>query len=64
MRLFGGYDGYESGDRGCGWFGSVGVVEVVCSVRMGVAVGSVHMCTMMISPANLFIFQNFDFWGF
>ena len=24
----------------------------------------VHMCKMMISPANFFIFQNFDFWGF
>ena len=23
-----------------------------------------HMCKMMISPVNLFIFQNFDFWGF
>ena len=23
-----------------------------------------HMCKMMISPANFFIFQNFDFWGF
>ena len=38
--LFGGYDGCESGDRGCGWCGSVGV-EVVCGVRMGVAVGCV-----------------------
>ena len=24
----------------------------------------VHMCKMMIPPANFFIFQNFDFWGF
>ena len=39
--LFGGYDGCESGDRGCGWCGSVGV-EVVCGVRMGVAVGCVE----------------------
>ena len=23
-----------------------------------------HACKMMISPANLFIFQNFDFWSF
>ena len=23
----------------------------------------VHMCKMMISLTNLFIFQNFDFWG-
>ena len=36
-----GYDGCESGDRGCGWCGGVGVVEVFCSVRMGVGVGSV-----------------------
>ena len=40
--LFGGYDGCESGDRGCGWcdgvgwFSGVGVVEVVCGVKMGV----------------------------
>ena len=39
--LFVGYDGCESGDRGCGWCGGVGVVEVFCSVRMGVGVGSV-----------------------
>ena len=37
-RLFGEYDGCESGDRGYGWCGSVGVVEVVCTVRMGVGV--------------------------
>ena len=24
----------------------------------------VNMCKMMISPANFFVFQNFDFWGF
>ena len=24
----------------------------------------VHMCKMMISPVNFFIFQNFDFWNF
>ena len=24
----------------------------------------VHMCKMMISPGNFFIFQNFDFWSF
>ena len=24
----------------------------------------VHICKMMISPANFFISQNFDFWGF
>ena len=24
----------------------------------------VHMCKMIISPANFFTFQNFDFWGF
>ena len=23
-----------------------------------------HVCEMMISPANVFIFQNFDFWHF
>ena len=28
-----------SGDRGCGWCGGAGVVEVVCSVRMGVGTG-------------------------
>ena len=39
--LSGGYDGCESGDRGCGWCGGAGVVEVFCSVRMGVGVGSV-----------------------
>ena len=37
----GGYHGCESGDRGCGWCGGVGVVEVLCSVRMGVGVGIV-----------------------
>ena len=31
----------ESGDKGCGSCGDVGVVEVVCGVRMGVAVGGV-----------------------
>ena len=45
--LFGGYDGCESGDISCGWCGGVrwcsgvGVVEVVCDVRMGVGVGGV-----------------------
>ena len=45
--LFEGYDGCESGDRGCGWCGGVGwysgvgVVEVFCSVRMGVGVSGV-----------------------
>ena len=34
--LFGGYDGCESGDEVM-----VGVVEVFCSVRMGVGVGGV-----------------------
>ena len=38
MRLFGEYDGCESGDRGCGWCGGVGVLEVVCGVAMGVGV--------------------------
>ena len=33
--LFGGYDGCESGDRGCGWCGGVGVVEVFSSVGVG-----------------------------
>ena len=28
--LFGAYDWCESSDRGCGWCGGVGVVEVVC----------------------------------
>ena len=32
----------ESGDKGCGWCGDVDVVEVVCGVRMGVAVGGVR----------------------
>ena len=36
--LFGGYDECESDERSCGW---CGVVEVVCGVRMGVAVGGV-----------------------
>ena len=39
--MFGGCDGCESGDRGCVWCGSVGVVEAVCGVRMGVTVGCV-----------------------
>ena len=39
--LFGGYDGSESGDRGCGWCRGTGVVEVVCSTRMGVGIGAV-----------------------
>ena len=40
--LFGGYDGCESGDRGfsCSVV-LLGVVEVLCSVRMGVEVGGV-----------------------
>ena len=41
MRLFGEYDGCESGDRGCGWCGGVGVLEVVCGVSMGVGVDCV-----------------------
>ena len=47
MWLFGEYDGCEIGDRGCGWCGGVGwsvgavVVEVVCSMRMGVGIGGV-----------------------
>ena len=39
--LFGGYDGCESGDRGCGWCGGVGLVEMVFVVRMGIAIGDV-----------------------
>ena len=39
--LFRGYDGCESYDRGCAWCSSVGVVDLVCGVRMGVAVGGV-----------------------
>ena len=39
--FFGGYDGCQSADRGCGWFGGVGVVEAFCSVGMGVGVGGV-----------------------
>ena len=37
--MFRGYDGRESGDGGCGWCGGAGVVEVVCSMRMGVGIG-------------------------
>ena len=40
--LFGGYDGCESGDGTCDWCGGVGVVEVLCSVTMGVEVGGVR----------------------
>ena len=40
MWLFWEYDEFESGDRGWGWCDSVGVVEVVCGVRMVVGVGS------------------------
>ena len=36
VRLFGGYDGFESGDRGYGWCGAVGVVVVICGVGAGV----------------------------
>ena len=39
--MFGGYDGCESGDRGCGRRGGVRVVEIVCGVRIGVGVGGV-----------------------
>ena len=45
--LVGGYDGCDSRDRGCGWCGGVGwcggagVVEMVCSVIMGVGIGGV-----------------------
>ena len=38
---FGGYDGCKSGDRDCGWCGGVGVVDLVCEVKMGVVVGGV-----------------------
>ena len=47
MVVFWGHDGFESGDRGCGWCSGVGcsggacVVEVICSMRMGVGIGSV-----------------------
>ena len=34
--MFGGCDGCESGDRGCGWCSGACVVEVVCSLGMGV----------------------------
>ena len=37
--MFRGNDGRESGDRGCG---GVGVVDVVCGMRMGVEVGGVE----------------------
>ena len=39
--LFGEYDGCESGDGGCGWCCSVGVVGVICGVGMGVENGCV-----------------------
>ena len=45
--MFGGHDGCESGDRACdwcsgvGWSSGAGVVEVVCSMRMGVGIGDV-----------------------
>ena len=45
--LVGGYDGCDSRDRGCGWCGGVGwcggagVVEMVCSVIIGVRIGGV-----------------------
>ena len=45
--MFGGYNGCESDDRGCGWCGGIGwsggagVVEVVCVMRMGVGIGGV-----------------------
>ena len=45
--LFGGYDGCESGDRVCDWCSGivwcagVSVVELFCSVRMGVGVDGV-----------------------
>ena len=47
MWLFAGYNGCESGERDCGccgcvgWCGGASVVEVVCSVRMGVGIDSV-----------------------
>ena len=34
------YDGCKSGDRVCCWGVGVGMLEVVCGVRMGVGVGS------------------------
>ena len=37
--MFGGYDGRESGDRGCG---GVGVVDVIFGMRMGLEVGGVE----------------------
>ena len=45
--LVGGYDGCDSRDRGCGWcggvgwYGGAGVVEMVCSVIIGVRIGGV-----------------------
>ena len=39
--MFERYGGCENGDRGCGWCGGVGVVRVVCGVRMSVGVSSV-----------------------
>ena len=39
--LFGGCDGCESGDGGWGWCGGVGVVELVCGLRICVGVGDV-----------------------
>ena len=37
--LFWEYDGCESGSRGFVWYGGVGVVGMVCGLRMGVGVG-------------------------
>ena len=40
--MLGKYDGCESSDRGCGRCGVVGMVDVLCGVRMGVGVGGVE----------------------
>ena len=37
--LFGEDDGCESGDRGCGWGGGVGIVKVVSGVEISVGGG-------------------------
>ena len=33
-------------------------------LRNRISYDLVHMCKMMISAANIFSFQNSDFWGF
>ena len=47
--LFGGYDGREIGDRDCG---GVGVVEMVCGVRMGVGVGVKNRIESVVSSGR------------